>query len=532
MTSTAKRSSEFRRRLLARLRDFRARTNSARDYHFGRTISVIFDDYSIQLATASDFIGRTRLVDVTRIYIPSSLTSDEARRSFLISEISQYIEQHRGFMTRFVLGVGGADSALRRITLPPMSAKELKKAVYWEADKRIPFGLDNAYYGFRMSENRKSGAFDSLSATIIAVSRGVVDYGLELLAETKADVTAVYHELEAVGRLLPYIDGFEPGNEYALINIRRHNSEISFFHGQQLEFVHISSVGSEALKTTDETPPDYESFAESLIYEVQNSLDYYVGQFSTEMVNMIYIYGDMSYSDDLIERLGNRFGIQFKRFPGEHLGRLSADPEKVIDRIPICLGAVGLLLPRNRIIDLLPPPIREKKANLRYARLVTPLFIFCLAALLTYWISLRQEVAILDGRLEAAYEEIEAFRRSPEFIEYNRLKLQIAADRKILEEVRAEPTFLHLNLKEISRLTPRPVKLDLYELYTEETRRGLLLTGLARSTDPPPEVYLAEFITQLESSPFFDRVQLQKHSKAMTNGEFEINFQITMDAVI
>jgi hypothetical protein len=55
---------------------------------------------------------------------------------------------------------------------------------------------------------------------------------------------------------------------------------------------------------------------------------------------------------------------------------------------------------------------------------------------------------------------------------------------------------------------------------------------MASSTDPPPEVILAEFIVRLESSPFFDNVTLDKHSKSSKGSLFTIDFQISMDAIL
>ncbi len=58
----------------------------------------------------------------------------------------------------------------------------------------------------------------------------------------------------------------------------------------------------------------FEYFAESLASEIQNSLDYYSGQFASRFGSQLYIYGDLAYSDDLIELLDNRFELEFRAF--------------------------------------------------------------------------------------------------------------------------------------------------------------------------------------------------------------------------
>ena len=58
------------------------------------------------------------------------------------------------------------------------------------------------------------------------------------------------------------------------------------------------------------------------------------------------------------------------------------------------------------------------------------------------------------------------------------------------------------------------------------------MTGHAISSDPPPEIILAEFIARLQDSPFFNNVKLDRHNKMTHDDGFVIDFQIGMDAVI
>ncbi len=504
---------------------------TGKHYRFGRTIAVSFNENSIQMATARNIWHRAKLLNVTKIYIPRSYGTEEKRRNFIVLEVNKYIEQYGTRLTRYVLGVGSSGSAFRAISLPPMPGREQARAIRWEADKRIPFGLDNAYFGYHLTRTESTATGDSILVSLIAVSKNEVDTMMHSLKPAKFKISAVYHELEAIGHLLPYIKNYDAGKTYALINIKKERSEISYYRGKRLEFMSISSVGS---STVSDSPGDtkYEIFAKSLVNEIQTSLDYYVGQFSNTSTDMVFVYGDLSYSDDLIKNLSDHFEIEFKRFPLDYLAESKVCREEFHDQIPVSLSAVALAMIDYDLIDFLPPRAKEQHASARYTRLAVPAFVFFAALLLAAGALMKYRDDIKSAWLASSMAQIVKFENSQPVIMYNQIKRQMVTDKEILNTLDQEPTYLHLNLKELSRITPRQIKLNLYDLEEAERDKSLMLSGWATSSDPPPEVVLAEFVVRLESSPFFENVALDKHSKSNKGGLFTIDFQISLDAIL
>jgi Tfp pilus assembly PilM family ATPase len=502
-------------------------------YRIGRTIAILLDESSLQMAAARRFWHLSRLINVTKVYVPQMYDTKEKRRNFLIDRINEYVKEFGSSLTRYVLGINGSESVFRIITLPNMPRKELIKAIYWEGDKRIPFGLDNAYYGQRFDENVKTPAGDTVSASLVAVLKEVIDSRLDLLRSARiVDVDSINHELEAIGCILPFIDDFDPDQTYVLVNIKRKTTEINFYQGRQLQFTHTGSVGSETLSIGPGNAENQESSTENLTSEIQNSLDYYVGQFPGSSTEMIFLYGDLCYSDELIDALSEHTGIQFKRLPLTRGTDGHALPHDNADQIPVSLGAVALAMAEYDLISFLPPKIKEKRTLRRYIRMAVPAIVVLIVTLLTFWASVIYQIGIEKWKLVNANIQIEQIKGSASYGMYTRLKRQMVADQAIVEKLNRKPTFLHLNLKELSRITPGKIKLDLYDLYEEDNRNYLVLTGCAFSQDPPPEVVLAEYIAQLDSSPFFKDVSLRKHSKHDRSGEFVIDFRIEMEAII
>ena len=498
----------------------------------GPTIAIHFDQSSLQFATVHQTLFKSRLIDISKTYIPRSFKNDEERRNFIAGEIKEYAAKFGTPGTRYILGVGGPKTAFRIISLPKMSGSELNEAIYWEGDKRVPYGLEKAFYGHHINENIRNTQNETISASLLAVLKSDVYDRLKILNALGIKVYSVHHELEAIGRMLPYIPNFNPLLTYALINVKKNSSEISFYRGTRLEFMHISSVGSETLSSGPDNSVKYEYFTETLVNEIQNSLDFYVGQFSSTTADTVFIYGDLSYSDELIANLTDRFGIQFRRFPSESWLKAQPEIEDFADQIPVSLSTVALALDSPGLIDFLPPENKKKRDLASFIRQAVPAMILVMAVLAVYWGTLKFSGNVDDIRLMSAEYQISMFRNSPTYSMYSTIKNQMAADRTVLDRLNQNPTILNLNLKELSRLVPDKIKLDVYDLVSEGDSCLVYVNGHAISSDPPPEIVLAEFIARMQNSPFFKNVELKRHSKKASGNDFVIDFQLEMGAVI
>lgn len=500
-------------------------------YLLGRTISIILNDDSIEMAAAQKMFSVPQLLDVTKIYLPHTLDSDDRRRDFITVEINRFLKDHKGWVTRYILGIGGSASALRNIALPQMTKKELKNALYWEGNRRIPFGLDDAYYGYHTTKSTSGKGQNSTETILMAVSKTEIDKKLDLLKRLGIHISSVYHELEALGYLLPFIDGYDSQKTYALINVKRKNSEISFYRGTRLEFINISSVGTETLAVAD-SQTKHEFFTESLVNEISISLDYYIGQFSNTSTDLVFVYGDLAYSEELIHNLSNRFGIVFRRFPLDNIAGAHRINEQIVEQMPVSLSAAALAISDYDFINFLPPIEKEKIRAKKYFKWAVPAVCTLVLFLSGFWWSLKYSNNINEGRLHATEEQINHIKNSSTFILYTQIKNQLAAEKAIIEKLYQEPTFLNLNLKELTRITPTRIKLNLYDIQNLGARNVIILSGEAVSNQPPPEIILAEFIAGMNNSPFFDRVALKKHSKRYEDDHFKIDFTIEMDGTI
>jgi len=498
----------------------------------GRVVSILVDDDSIQLACAGRLFFLSRLINATKIYIPSSLNTEESRRNFITGEINKYIHEFKGTFTKYILGVSGPESAFRILTLPRMSRKDLSRAVFYEGNKRIPFDMHHACYGFQVFECGAGEKSGQINVSLIAVSRKEIDQKLQLLQPLNIKIDAIYHEHEALGHLLPHIQDFEKEKTYALINIRKQRSEISFYKGTRLEFIHTCSIGSEYLAPGNIYYEHHEQFMNALLDEIQNSLDFYAGQFSRRFTEKIFVYGDFAYAEELIEKLTNNIGLEFRRFPVKTLIKSDHETDDHYGEIAPVLGAAALAVADYSLLNFIPQEIKEIRSASRYWRYAVPGIILMTAVLLAFWVSLKYKNNIKQGQLESTKAQIQKFINSETFHTYSRIKKQMALDEAYLSKLDRKQSHLHLNLKELSRLTPLKIKLDRYDLRPIDNRLTLQISGKAVSNDPPPEVILAEYIAGLEKSAFYKQVNIRRYSKRQYKGRFLLDFEIEMDAVI
>ncbi len=500
-------------------------------FGFGRTISILIDDHAIQMVTSQRLWSKSRLLDVTKIYIPSSYDTFEKRQDFITAEIEKYIHERRRLLTRFILGVDGVETAVRVLSFPKMPSSELSKAVFWEGKKQIPFGLEDAYYGYQLMDPDKAEANANSNVCLVAVAKKEINNRLDEL-KTDIRIDGMHYGLEAIGFLLRNIEGYSPEKTYVLINIKRVYTEISFYRGVRLEFKHISSLGSGSLSKSGAGSEGFHAFTEKLAQEIQNTLDFYVGQFSRATTETAYLYGDLSYSEEMIAKLTARFGIEFQIFPVPLWLKSQPEANLFSDQIPVALKAVALAIVDDKMIDLSPPDLKEKRAIQKCQRWAIPGFALILVMLLFFWMSQKYQVDKDKFLLDSATEEIEHFSNSSSFMMYNKIKQHLSADKEFLNALAFEPTFLHLNLKEISRLTPEAIRLNSYQLEKAGQKYSLLLQGQAYSAGMPPEVTLAEYVARLRGSPFFENVTLRKYIKKAELEGFVLDFLIQTDAII
>ncbi|MGH8015437.1 MAG: pilus assembly protein PilM, partial [Candidatus Zixiibacteriota bacterium] len=422
--------------------------------NFGTYISLIVDDWAVQMAAVAHFGHYRKILAIEKHHI-SSQHNQKERLTLATKTVNDFIVKHKGPFSVISLAISGRETVLRNFLMPTLSKNDLASAIEIEAKKLLPFPVEDCSYDFRPISVVKTDKRELYNISLLAATRRLIKEKLEPFGEYRKNVEHIYHAPDAVGRLLPHIAGFEEFGGYTTLNIGQTQSEIAFYRGSSLEFYNVVATGASVLGShPDEI--NYSFLAESLANEIQMAIDFYTGRFSRTISNRIFVYGELAYSNEVIESLKSSSGYTFERFPIDKLTFISKGKLSEFEaEIRVCLPVFAAAACPAGMADVLP---RDDKKVHRAHRLNN----YARAALITLFVTLFSSWGLLDKAVDIKRRELSGlnlqvgeFTNSEAFKSYNLLKRQIAVDKTYLESAASVPTFLSLNLKELSLLTPK-----------------------------------------------------------------------------
>ncbi|UCC44860.1 MAG: pilus assembly protein PilM [Candidatus Zixiibacteriota bacterium] len=501
------------------------------NHYLGTILSFSIDENSIQMAATRHLGKLRRILDIKKEYFPKERSSRRARQELLRNEISGFIDKHGGYGSKIALAVSGRETTFRTFLMPHLKRKELDTAIQFEVKKQIPFPIEDCIYGYRPIYRITKGGTTQYKIALHAATKRFIQEQMEPFEALGLKVSYVYHAQDVIGQFLRHLPNFDDDKNYTLLNIGLKSTEISFYKGATLEFSHATPVSSAMLGIHPEQTK-YEFFAELIANEIQTSLDYYAGQYSVTAQEKIYVYGDLAYSDELLDLLNDRSGIELETMAVQRLGHLSSTNEAQTDDYPVCLAVLAGSTCQSSLPSLLPRERLAAQVEAKYS-LYGRLAVAMLIVVLTLsWAMMRANLYSSEKALVELERQVNEFRNSEAYHTYNLIKREIAREQTYLEMTRQTPSYLALNLKELSHLAPSEVKLLYLDYNPELPAKNFYLHGLVRSKEIPPEVILAEFVEYLSASAFYDDVRIIRHNKKFIDELFEIDFQIQMRGVV
>ncbi len=498
---------------------------------FGKTIAVAITDSSVQLAAVRHIGNRRQILDIRKEYFSPNETDANGRGQIVSHEIEEFVGKHGGVWTRFILTISsGKETTFRTFLMPALKPRELATAIQYEIRKQIPFPINECVYDYRAVYEIKSEESRRYKIALQAATRRLIDNQMEPALSLGVRISHVYHAQDVIGQLLQHLSEFNENSNYILLNVGVQATEISFYRGTVLEFSHSSPLSSNLLgHKPDKTK--YEFFAESITNEIQNSLDFYSGQYSSAATSQIYVYGDLAYSEDLLAMVNSKGGVELKPFPVEQLRDMRASNEALKTVFPVCLPVLAAGVCQASLADLLPASekrVRKQRKYQKYTQIAAALVL--LSSIISFAL-LNQRAQMMQERVRSLDRQVTEFTNSDAYHTYNVVKREIAFNTQLINKIKESPSYFGLNLKELSNLTPAYVRLFHLDYQPELNPENLYIQGLVTSSDVPPEVLLAEYVEDLVASSFYQNVSIVKYVKKQIPGGFQIEFQIRMRGV-
>jgi len=242
-----------------------------------------------------------------------------------------------GFKTRRVTtSISGRSVIVRYITMPQMNMDELRNAIRFEADKYIPFEVDEVQMDCAILEPlpASAGGQPEMKVLLVAVKRSIIEDHVAMLTDAGLQPVAVDVDSFAIGNAFEVrsrIAGKVAPNDrvLALIDIGASKTNITIMRGQVNCFSReVYSAGNEFTEAiarklgldpsdaeqTKCMPADRGAEVEAatkgpiddLCNEIQLSFDYFEHQFD-KGVDEVYLSGGSARLPGLVQTLQSKF---------------------------------------------------------------------------------------------------------------------------------------------------------------------------------------------------------------------------------
>lgn len=211
-----------------------------------------------------------------------------------VSAIRQAIAASNIKIQKVVVSVSGQSVVVRHVLFPTMTDEELKSAITFEAEKYIPFNINEVYLDAQIID--KNAADSKIKVIIVAARKELVDERLALLNEAGLEAGAIDCDSIAVTNAFLFNNpGLTKDKTFALINIGAGMTNICILKNEILNFVRDIPIEAKNL--------------ENLEMQIRLSFDYYENQFGKGIAG-IYVSGGESKGAGLLERLSQAFGME------------------------------------------------------------------------------------------------------------------------------------------------------------------------------------------------------------------------------
>lgn len=141
-----------------------------------------------------------------------------------------------------IASVGGTGTVLRRVSLPKMTAAELRTALSFEAEKHIPFRLDEVFFDCAILGERPNGQMEILLA---AARKELVEELRALLSGHGFSAAAVDLDMVALANAWEALGSAQGEAVTALIHVGHRGTVVDFFSGPQLQFAREIALGGQ-----------------------------------------------------------------------------------------------------------------------------------------------------------------------------------------------------------------------------------------------------------------------------------------------
>jgi type IV pilus assembly protein PilM len=269
-----------------------------------------------------------------------------------------------------VTSVSGHSVIVKKITLPFMTEAELEESIQWEAERYIPFDINDVNIDFHMLGSSSENA-DLMDVVLVAAKKDIINDYQSVIVEAGLNPLIIDTDSFALENMLEINYDIDKDETVAVANVGASITNINILKNNTSSFtrdifkggnqiteeiqrqLHIDYEEAERIKvgSKGEGPSQpavqnvLKTASEALAIEIGNSLDFFQSTSTYEKVSKLYLSGGGSKIKDFDIVLQQQIGLPvevanpFKRV--EYSGK-NFDLDYLREIGPIMAVAVGL----------------------------------------------------------------------------------------------------------------------------------------------------------------------------------------------
>jgi type IV pilus assembly protein PilM len=291
---------------------------------------------SIKLLELSEGKNGCRLQNLAMSPLPPEAIVDGALMDSvtIIDAIRDLVVSSKTKLKNVVASVSGHSVIVKKITLPFMTEAELEESIQWEAERYIPFDINDVNIDFQIFGSGPENP-DVMDVVLVAAKKDIINEYVSVIMESGLNPLIIDIDAFALENMLAInyeIDKEETvavanvGASITSINIIKNNisgfTRDIFKGGNQIteeiqRQLHIDYEEAEKIKVGSKMDMTSQpiiqnvlkSASESLAIEIGNSLDFFQSTTTYEKINKLYLSGGGSKIKDFDIILQQQIGI-------------------------------------------------------------------------------------------------------------------------------------------------------------------------------------------------------------------------------
>ena len=333
---------------------------------------------SIKLIQLKETSKGIHLVNFDMALLPPEAVVDGALMNFtaIVEKIRELLRVHRIRFKECALSISGHSVIIKKISLPEMTEEELQESIQWEAEQYIPFEIKDVEVDVEIL-NPKAGQ-GQMDVLLVAAKKEIINDYVSVAMEAGLKPVVMDVDTFTIQNTFELNYGFPPNEVIALINIGASVININIvangittftrdigMGGQMLteeiqkqlnvsyeEAEHYKTGGEGTISSSSiyrEVQRLSERVSETLVTEIQRSIDFFAATTINADISRIYLSGGSSQIPALIRSLERRLEVPVELV--NPFKNIVVDPKKfdfdLLQRMaPMAAVAVGLGLRR------------------------------------------------------------------------------------------------------------------------------------------------------------------------------------------